>query len=70
MDGSTDARAPVSQPQRTARVDTTCSLAMKPEIRAVDMRQSPNPSGLNITETHLPIVASKLMEESSTGFSL
>mgnify|MGYP007102192228 FL=1 len=43
--------APVSSavlPKSTESVDTTLSFAINPEIRAVEMRQSPKPNGLNI----------------------
>ena len=43
--------APVSSavlPKSTESVDTTLSFAINPEIRAVEMRQSPNPNGLKI----------------------
>ena len=34
-------------PNSTVRDETTLSLAMKPEIRAVTIRQSPKPTGRN-----------------------
>ena len=53
----------------TASVETTCSLAIKPEISAVENRQSPKPRGLNNTATACPMPASRLSVESATGFS-
>ena len=36
----------------TDRVDTTASLAVKPEIRAVTTRQSPKPRGAKMGASH------------------
>ena len=63
--GNTEDRALTSQPASTARVETTCSLAMKPEIRAVANFQSPNPSGRKMTEMTRPTAASRLSAESA-----
>ena len=49
-------------------METTASLAVKPEISAVATRQSAKPRGLNIGAINLPIAASILSALSSTGF--
>ena len=59
---------PVSR--RTAIVETTASLAVKPVTSAVTTRQSPKPSGLNIGATMRAMSASRLSDESSTTLSL
>ena len=38
----------IPSPTSTIRVETTLSLAMKPVISAVEMRQSPKPRGLKM----------------------
>ena len=43
---------PESHPASMARVETTCSFAMNPEMSAVENFHSPNPNGLKITEIH------------------
>ena len=49
-DPSTDPKAATLVPSSTPRVDTTASLAVKPEISAVATRQSSKPRGLKIPE--------------------
>ena len=53
-------------PNSTPRVDTTLSLAIKPEIRAVEIRQSPKPSGAKTGASSPAMAASMLSEEFST----
>ena len=53
----------------TARVDTTASLAVKPEISAVATRQSLKPRGLNIPEINCPTRARRLSALSVTTLS-
>ena len=55
-------------PNNTPNVDTTLSLAINPLINAVQMRQSPMPSGLNNGTSHPAIIASILSAESFTRF--
>ena len=55
-------------PSSTDMVDTTASLAVKPEISAVAMRQSPKPSGRKKTASHRPTSASRLSALSVTTF--
>ena len=62
--------AAVLPPSSTVSVLTTLSLAVKPVISAVDTRQSPNPSGLNIGAIRPPIIASILFCEFVTGLIL
>lgn len=45
---------------RTVRVETTLSLAVKPVINAVEMRQSPKPRGLKMGVIRLPTKARRL----------
>ena len=52
--------APVSPPSRTVRVETTLSVAVKPVINAVEMRQSPKPRGLKRGVIRLPTKARRL----------
>ena len=68
--GKTEETASALVPISTARVETTASFAVKPETSAVATRQSLKPSGLNTTDTHRPIEASKLTELSVTKLSL
>lgn len=51
-----------------ARVETTASFAVKPEISAVTMRQSPKPRGLKIGSINWPISASRLSALFATTF--
>ena len=53
-------------PSRTVKVETTLSLAIKPEISAVEIRQSPKPNGANTGEITPAMAASMLSEEFST----
>lgn len=55
-------------PKSTFRVETTLSFAIKPVIRAVEIRQSPSPRGLSTGAMHPATVASMLFWESSTRF--
>ena len=50
-------------PKRTCIVETTLSFAMNPLIRAVQILQSPRPSGLNIGVINPDIAASMLSAE-------
>ncbi len=63
-------RFAVLVPSSTARVDTTASLAVKPEISAVATRQSLKPKGLKITEINWPTSARRLSALSVTTLSL
>ena len=56
-------------PNNTFNVDTTLSLAIKPEIRAVEIRQSPNPIGAKIGAIQPANHAKILSLESDTGSS-
>ena len=58
-----------SPPMSTPSVDTTDSLAIKPEIRAVAARQSPKPSGAKMGAMSRPTAASRLSVLSATTFS-
>ena len=58
------------EPSKTDRVDTTLSFAINPVISAVDMRQSPKPSGLNIGAIKPAIVARILSCELVTMLNL
>lgn len=49
-------------------VDTTLSFAMNPEINDVDIRQSPNPKGMNNGDIQPANIASILSFESVTIF--
>ena len=62
-------RAAVEPPSRTVRVLTTLSLAVKPVMRAVEIRQSPNPNGEKMGAIQLPTMASRLSAESVTRLS-
>ena len=57
-------------PNRTEIVDTTLSFAMKPVISAVEILQSPNPSGVNTGAITPATMARMLFCESVTTFSL
>ena len=58
--------ASVAGPKSTDSVETTVSLAMKPAMSAVTMRQSPSPSGANSGAIHPATIASRLFSGSST----
>ena len=53
-------------PNSTVKVDTTLSFAMKPVISAVEIRQSPKPSGMNTGVMIFAAAASMLSFESPT----
>ena len=55
---------PMVPPNRTSRVETTLSLAIKPLIRAVQMRQSPSPRGAN-SGTRMPDIRAKMLSAES-----
>ena len=55
-------------PNRISMVETTLSLAMKPVMREVTIRQSPRPSGRRIGASRPAIMARMLCWESSTIF--
>ncbi|CDA89846.1 unknown [Firmicutes bacterium CAG:238] len=55
---------------RTVRVATTLSFAMKPVMSAVEILQSPKPSGANTGAITPASIASRLFCESDTTFSL
>ena len=57
-------------PNKTYNVLTTLSFAVNPVINAVEILQSPNPSGFKIGATSPPINANRLCEESDTTFNL
>ena len=59
---------PMLFPNSTSSVDATLSLAMKPLMRAVQMRQSPSPSGANSGASTPAAMASMLSAESDTMF--
>lgn len=54
--------------KRTESVETTLSFAINPVIKAVDIRQSPNPIGRKIGATTLAAMARILSFESVTTF--
>ena len=54
------------EPKSTDRVETTLSLAIKPEMRAVEMRQSPKPRGAKTGAIQPAITARMLCWESAT----
>ena len=58
----------VEAPRRTEMVETTLSFAMNPVNNAAAMRQSPNPSGLNIGAMKPAIRERMLRDESSIRF--
>ena len=60
----------VLTPRMTPKVLTTASLAVKPETRAVTIRQSPKPRGANRGETRRPRDARMLAVLSVTTLSL
>lgn len=64
--GSIAAISASVEPNNTERVDTTLSLAINPEIRAVEILQSPNPIGAKIGDMKPAIIASILSCESVT----
>lgn len=53
-------RADISPPSKTVSVETTLSFAVKPVINAVEIRQSPKPSGTNNGAKSPPSFASRL----------
>ena len=53
-------------PTSTVSVATTDSLAANPVTRAVEARQSPNPSGAKMGEMADPMMASRLCDWSAT----
>ncbi len=57
-------------PNNTVSVETTLSFAINPVTRAVDIRQSPNPSGVKTGERAPAIIAKILSFESVTIFRL
>ena len=57
------------EPKSTDSVETTLSLAMKPVISAVEMRQSPKPSGAKIGAIQPATTARMLSCESVTILS-
>ena len=58
----------IPPPNKTYNVDTTLSFAIKPLIKEVQIRQSPNPNGWK-TGTKNPDTAAKILfAESSTIF--
>lgn len=61
---SGDKMLPMVPPNRTSRVETTLSLAIKPLIRAVQMRQSPRPRGAN-SGTRMPDIRAKMLSAES-----
>ena len=64
--GVRQARMSEVEPNSTVKVETTLSFAMKPEMSAVEMRQSPKPIGRKIGAITPAIIARMLCEESST----
>ena len=56
----------VEEPNSTVKVDTTLSFAIKPVMSAVEMRQSPKPSGAKIGAIHPATTAKMLSLESET----
>ena len=65
---SGDSRVAMLPPNSTSSVATTLSLAMKPLRSAVQMRQSPRPSGANSGTSTPATMASILSAESDTMF--
>ena len=63
-----ESAAPTLPPNSTPSVDATLSLAIKPLISAVQMRQSPIPSGRKSGTRHPAIPARMLSPESLTKF--
>ena len=59
----------ISPPNKTVSVLTTLSFAVNPVISAVEILQSPNPSGTKTGAANPPINASRLSLESTTTFS-
>ena len=56
----------MEEPNSTVKVDTTLSFAIKPVMSAVEMRQSPKPSGAKIGAIHPAMTAKMLSLESET----
>ena len=54
-------------PNRTEKLDTTTSLADRPDISATAILQSPRPAGFRTGTRTRPIIAAKLLETSSTN---
>ena len=54
----------ISSPIRTCNVDTTLSLAIKPDIRAVMILKSPSPTGF-IRGTKAPAMTERILSEES-----
>ena len=54
------------EPKRTVNVETTLSLAINPVISAVEIRQSPKPSGAKIGAIKPEITAKMLSSEDET----
>ena len=63
------ADTPPSVLNRTFRIETTLSFAIKPLTREVTIRQSPRPTGLNSGTRKPEMVARMLFCESYTRFS-
>ena len=63
-----DNTEPMLSPKRTPRVDTTLSFAIKPLSRAVQILQSPSPSGANTGTSSEETAARILSAESVTIF--
>ena len=61
-----ETRSASVDPNNTLKVDTTLSFAIKPEIRAVQILQSPNPNGMKRGAIHPAIIARILFCESDT----
>ena len=59
---------PMAPPSSTSSVETTLSLAMKPLMSAVQMRQSPSPSGANSGTSTPAAMARMLSDWSDTMF--
>ena len=64
--GVRQARMSEVEPNSTVSVETTLSLAIKPEMSAVEMRQSPKPIGRKTGAITPAIIARMLCEESDT----